>query len=407
MISLTGANTSIKVAGTGRRGRCDRAVELPVRGDDQQAWAGAGQRQHVVLKPAPTLRSSDWAGSAHPEKTDSPPVRPSSPHRITSWARNRRCRRRSTSSRSPGRLGRKRIMEKGAATMERLFLELGGKSAPLSGGRRLRVGLRDRHRPVYARGAGLREPDPDAVAAVSLRGGCGDSEGHLRERHLRRPAGPRHPVWAGDFAATVRPGNGLWREASRKVRPRWSAGRVRDRFRQGIPSGNAFTDVDNKMTIAQEEIFGPCCRSSRSTTKKTRSGSPTTAHRSAGNVMSGSLERSLSVAPIKAGFMGVNGGAPYGAEHRSADTKTVGWPAERCGRFRRVHRDQIRGVTAGPRNCAIQLAAGDPCPVTEAALAQRAAAARWRRYAAGLACGHLIGTADAATSSSRCTSVRR
>jgi len=35
----------------------------------------------------------------------------------------------------------------------------------------------------------------------------------------------------------------------------------------------------------------------------------------AGNVMSGSLERSLAVARrLRAGFMGVNGGAPYGVD---------------------------------------------------------------------------------------------
>nr|WP_254848156.1 aldehyde dehydrogenase family protein [Mycobacterium avium] len=77
-----------------------------------------------------------------------------------------------------------------------------------------------------------------------------------------------------------------------------------------------FTDVDNSMTIAQEEIFGPVLcvipfddeEDAIRITNDSRYGL-------AGNVMSGSLERSLSVARrIRAGFMGVNGGAPYGAD---------------------------------------------------------------------------------------------
>ena len=94
----------------------------------------------------------------------------------------------------------KRIMEKGAATMKRLFLELGGKSAThRAGGRRLRHGLHGRHRALHARRSGLRQPHPAAAAAVPLRRGRRDPEEHLRERHLRRPAGPGNPVRAGDL----------------------------------------------------------------------------------------------------------------------------------------------------------------------------------------------------------------
>ena len=64
----------------------------------------------------------------------------------------------------------KRIMEKGAATMKRLFLELGGKSATIvlddaDFARR----VHDRYRAVHARRPGLRDPDEDAAPAIALR----------------------------------------------------------------------------------------------------------------------------------------------------------------------------------------------------------------------------------------------
>ena len=80
----------------------------------------------------------------------------------------------------------KRIMEKGAATMKRLFLELGGKSATIVlGGRRFRMALPDRHRTVHARRPGLRHADPDAAAAVALRRGRRDPQGNVRGHHRR------------------------------------------------------------------------------------------------------------------------------------------------------------------------------------------------------------------------------
>ena len=77
-----------------------------------------------------------------------------------------------------------------------------------------------------------------------------------------------------------------------------------------------FTDVDNSMTIAQEEIFGPVLAvipfDDEEDAIRIANDS---AYGLAGNVMSGSLEHSLAVARrIRAGFMGVNGGAPYGAD---------------------------------------------------------------------------------------------
>ena len=77
-----------------------------------------------------------------------------------------------------------------------------------------------------------------------------------------------------------------------------------------------FVDVDNSMTIAQEEIFGPVLvvipfEDEEDAIRIAND----SIYGLAGNVMSGSLERSLSVARrLRAGFIGVNGGAPYGAD---------------------------------------------------------------------------------------------
>jgi acyl-CoA reductase-like NAD-dependent aldehyde dehydrogenase len=77
-----------------------------------------------------------------------------------------------------------------------------------------------------------------------------------------------------------------------------------------------FVDVDNAMTIAQEEIFGPVLAvipfEDEEDAIRIANDS---LYGLAGNVMSGSLERSLAVARrLRAGFVGVNGGAPYGAD---------------------------------------------------------------------------------------------
>ena len=86
----------------------------------------------------------------------------------------------------------KRIMEKGAATMKRLFLELGGKSATivledadLAAACLLGIGA------VHARGPGLRHPDADAAPALALRRGRRDPRGDVRGHRARRSAGAR------------------------------------------------------------------------------------------------------------------------------------------------------------------------------------------------------------------------
>lgn len=90
-----------------------------------------------------------------------------------------------------------------------------------------------------------------------------------------------------------------------------------------------FIDVDNAMTIAQEEIFGPVLvvipYDDEAEAIRIANDS---VYGLAGNVMSGSVEHSLAVArQMRAGFIGLNGTAPYGA-----DTPFGGYKASGVGR---------------------------------------------------------------------------
>jgi acyl-CoA reductase-like NAD-dependent aldehyde dehydrogenase len=111
-----------------------------------------------------------------------------------------------------------------------------------------------------------------------------------------------------------------------------------------------FVDVDNATTIAREEIFGPVLTvigyDGEEDALRIANDS---VYGLAGNVMAGSLERGLALARrLRAGVIGVNGGAPYGADvpfggykasgvgrqngHAGFDqyveVKSVAWPVE-------------------------------------------------------------------------------
>jgi acyl-CoA reductase-like NAD-dependent aldehyde dehydrogenase len=113
-------------------------------------------------------------------------------------------------------------------------------------------------------------------------------------------------------------------------------------------SPTLFVDVDNGMTIAQEEIFGPVLAviPFEDEDDAVRIANESS-YGLAGNVMSNSLERGLAVARrIRAGVMGVNGGAAYSADlpfggykesgigrqnglagfDQYLETKSVAWP---------------------------------------------------------------------------------
>ena len=227
----------------------------------------------------------------------------------------------------------KRIMEKGAATMKRLFLELGGKSATIVlDDADFALGCMMGIAPCMHAGQGCANPDPDAAAAVAVRRGRRDPQGHLRRRRARRPAGSRRrcavrsspPSSAAEFAATSR-------RASTRARG-WSS--ADPSSRTGLDKGyyvkpTLFVDVDNSMTIAQEEIFGPVLVvipfEDEDDAVRIANDSP---YGLAGNVMSGSLDHAFAVAKrLRAGIIGVNGAAGYGA-----DTPFGGYKASGVGR---------------------------------------------------------------------------
>ena len=90
-----------------------------------------------------------------------------------------------------------------------------------------------------------------------------------------------------------------------------------------------FADVDNSMTIAQEEIFGPVLVvipfDDEDDAVRIANDSP---YGLAGNVMAGTLDHALAVAKrLRAGFIGLNGTAGYGA-----DTPFGGYKASGVGR---------------------------------------------------------------------------
>jgi acyl-CoA reductase-like NAD-dependent aldehyde dehydrogenase len=213
----------------------------------------------------------------------------------------------------------KRIMERGAATMKRLFLELGGKSAT-----------------IVLEDADLSQACIIGIAPCMHAGqGCAIPTRLLlpRSRHDEGVAilkAMYENITPGD---PQNPGTLCGPVISEKQRRR-VLGYIRKGVDEGAtllvggadaPAGRdkgfwikptLFADVDNAMTIAQEEIFGPVLvvipYGNEEEAIRIANDS---IYGLAGNVMSGSLEHSLAVARrLRAGFIGVNGGAAYGAD---------------------------------------------------------------------------------------------
>jgi acyl-CoA reductase-like NAD-dependent aldehyde dehydrogenase len=276
----------------------------------------------VVLKPAPnTPFNATRIGRLVAERTDIPPgvlnVVPASDHFVgeeltlspkvdlISF----------TGSTAVGR----RIMEKGAATMKRLFLELGGKSAA-----------------IVLDDADLAAASMLAFGVCMHAGqGCATPTRMLLPRS-RYDEGVE--LLAGIFAS-VAPGDPQLPETlcgpviSAKQRER-VVGYVETGIAEGArllvggpeaPAGFdagyfvtpcLFVDVDNSMTVAREEIFGPVLvvipYEDDDDAVRIANDNP---YGLDGFVLSESLERSTAVARrLRAGTIGMNGGAPYGAD---------------------------------------------------------------------------------------------
>jgi aldehyde dehydrogenase (NAD+) len=212
-----------------------------------------------------------------------------------------------------------RIMEKGATTMKRLFLELGGKSATIVlDDADLALSCLIGIAPCMHAGQGCATPTRmllprsrydegvEMLAAMYETVVVGDPQQHetlcgpvISQKQQERVVGYIEQGTA-EGANLVVGGTdapaGL--ERGFYVKP------------------TLFVDVDNAMTIAQEEIFGPVLAvipfGDEEEAIRIANDSP---YGLAGNVMSGSLEHSIAVARrVRAGVVGINGGAAYGAD---------------------------------------------------------------------------------------------
>ncbi len=212
----------------------------------------------------------------------------------------------------------KRIMEKGAATLKRLFLELGGKSATIV--------LDDADFPT-AMMSGL------AVCSHAGQGCAIPTRMLLPRSRYAEGVELLTQFFSGvPYGDPQRPDVIMGPVISEKQRSR-----ILDYIDVGVKEGatlatgghrptdmdkgwyvepTLFTGVDNSMTIAREEIFGPVLVvipfDDDDDAVRIANQSD---YGLGGGVMSASLERSLDVARrVRTGMVSVNGGMPYGSD---------------------------------------------------------------------------------------------
>ncbi len=213
----------------------------------------------------------------------------------------------------------KRIMEKGAATMKRLFLELGGKSATIvledadfNSACLLGIGA------LFHAGQGCAAPTRMLLPRSRYAEGVAILQGIYENVPAADPQDPGTlcgPVISAKQQSRILGliGKGVDEGATMLV----GSTEKPKQFDKGFwVNPTLFTDVDNKMTIAQEEIFGPVLvvipYDDEDDAVRIANDS---VYGLAGNVVSSSLDRSLAVARrLRAGFIGLNGTAGYGAD---------------------------------------------------------------------------------------------
>jgi aldehyde dehydrogenase (NAD+) len=245
----------------------------------------------------------------------------------------------------------KRIMEKGAATMKRLFLELGGKSAT-----------------IVLDDADLTIAAFMGLAVCSHAGqGCAIPTRMLLPRS-RYDEGVELLV---SLMSSITPGDPQQPDVlqgpqiSAKQRERvlgyiqvgidegatlaLGGGRPKDLDKGWFVEPTLFTDVDNQMRIAQEEIFGPVLAviPFEDDDDAVRIANESV-YGLGGAIFSGSHERSMAVASrVRTGSLSIDGGAAYGADlpfggykwsgvgrqngtagfDQYLETKSLAWPA--------------------------------------------------------------------------------
>jgi acyl-CoA reductase-like NAD-dependent aldehyde dehydrogenase len=213
----------------------------------------------------------------------------------------------------------KRIMEKGAQTMKRLFLELGGKSAAiilddadLAAASMLGFGV------CMHAGQGCATPTRMLLPRSRYDEGVEFVKGIFESVTVGDPQ--QADTLCGPVISAKQKERvvgyiekGIAEGATALVGgPQTPAGLDRGHF----VTPTLFTDVSNDMTIAREEIFGPVLvvipYDDDDDAVRIANDSP---YGLAGYVLSNSFERSAAVARrLRAGTIGMNGGAPYGAD---------------------------------------------------------------------------------------------
>jgi aldehyde dehydrogenase (NAD+) len=226
----------------------------------------------------------------------------------------------------------KRIMEKGAATMKRLFLELGGKSATIvledaDFNMACLIGIG----PLMHAGQGCAAPTRMLLPRSRYDEGVAILKGlyeNIKPGDPQDPATICGPVISAKqqqrILGYIRKGvdEGATMLVGSTEPPK--------EFDKGFwVSPTLFTDVENSMTIAQEEIFGPVLvvipYEDEEDAIRIANDS---VYGLAGNVMSSSNDHALAVARrLRAGFIGLNGTAGY-----SADTPFGGFKESGVGR---------------------------------------------------------------------------
>jgi aldehyde dehydrogenase (NAD+) len=210
----------------------------------------------------------------------------------------------------------KRIMEKGAPTLKRVFLELGGKSAT-----------------IVLDDADFATSVPSGIAVCFHAGqGCAIQTRMLlpRSRYDEGVEILKATLGSVAYGGPQRPDVLMGPVISAKQRDRVLA-YIEKGVAEGatlalgggrpasLPKGwfvepTLFVDVDNSMTIAQEEIFGPVLVAIpyEDDDDAVRIANDSV-YGLSGGVFSGSLERALGVAErIRTGSFAVNGGMPIG-----------------------------------------------------------------------------------------------
>ena len=243
------------------------------------------------------------------------------------------------------------IMSKGAATMKRLFLELGGKSATIvlddaDFSTAMMMGMAA----CYHAGQGC------AIQTRMLlpRSRYDEGVAILTAMFANVPYGdPQRPdVMMGPVISAKQRERieGYIRKGVEEGATLAVGGKRPEQLPQGwFLEPTLFTDVDNSMTIAQEEIFGPVLTvlhfDDDDDAVRIANDSP---YGLSGGVFSGSTDRALSVArKVRTGQFTVNGGATYGPDmpfggykhsgigrqngtygfDQYLETKAVAWPA--------------------------------------------------------------------------------